>query len=209
MPTDAKPPAAAPSRTQAERRAATEGRLLDAAYSIVADHGVRAVTTAAVGELAGYSRGIVNHHFGSRDQLMSRLTEAVQGRFAPDPGSRRGRERVLSVVGDYLALVRSSPQDMRVFLRLWAAAIGNEEPGLRDAFTRRDARFRDYLEDAISEGLADGSIPPGTDASATAAVLVGLVRGIAMQCQYDPDLSADDRVRDAALALVSRSLDFS
>ena len=187
----------------------TEGRLLDAAYSIVADHGVRAVTTAAVGELAGYSRGIVNHHFGSRDQLMSRLTEAVQGRFTPDPGARRGRERVLSVVGDYLALVRSSPQDMRVFLRLWAAAIGNEEPGLRDAFTRRDARFRDYLEDAISEGLADGSVPPGTDASATAAVLVGLVRGIAMQCQYDPALSADDRVRDAALALVSRSLDFS
>ena len=72
MSTAAKPTAATPSRTQAVRRAATEARLLDAAFSIVADYGVRAVTTAAVGELAGYSRGIVNHHFGSRDQLMAR-----------------------------------------------------------------------------------------------------------------------------------------
>lgn len=199
-------PAASPSRTQAERRAATETRLLDAAYSIIADHGVRAVTTAAVGELAGYSRGIVNHHFGSRDQLMARLAETVQSRFAPDPGDRKGREHVLSVVDDYLALVCSSPRDMRVFLRLWAAAIGDEERALRDAFARRDALFRDYFEDAVTEGLADGSIAVGIDAAATAVALVGLVRGIAMQCQYDPALTADDRIREAAVALVSRSL---
>lgn len=206
MSSDAKPPAAAPSRTQAERRATTEARLLDAAYSIVADHGVRAVTTAAVGELAGYSRGIVNHHFGSRDRLMARLAEAAQGRFAPDPGPKRGREHVLCVVDDYLATVRSDPRDMCVFLRLWAAAIGNEEPSLRDAFTRRDAFFRDYFEDAIAEGLADGSIHGDVDAAATAVALVGLVRGIAMQCQVDPALAEDDRVRTAALALIDGGL---
>jgi AcrR family transcriptional regulator len=199
-------PATSPSRTQAERRAATEARLLDAAYSIVADHGVRAVTTAAVGQLAGYSRGIVNHHFGSRDQLMASLAETAQSRFTPDPGERKGREHVLSVVDDYLSTACSSPRDMRVFLRLWAAAIGDEEPALRDAFARRDALFRDYFEDAITGGLADGSIPAGIDAAATAVALVGLVRGIAMQCQYDPALAADDRVREAAVALVSRSL---
>jgi AcrR family transcriptional regulator len=203
---DAKLPAATPSRTQAERRATTETRLLEAAYGIVADHGVRAVTTAAVGERAGYSRGIVNHHFGSRDQLMMRLAETAQGRFAPDPGPRRGREHVLSVVDDYLATVRSNPRDMCVFLRLWAAAIGDEEPSLRDAFARRDAFFRDYFEDAITEGLTDGSIRGDVDASATAVALVGLVRGIAMQCQVDPALAGDDRARAAALALIEHGL---
>ena len=77
---------------------------------------------------------------------------------------------------------------------------------LRDAFARRDALFRDYFKDAITEGLSDGSIPAGIDAAATAVALVGLVRGIAMQCQYDPALAADDNVRAAAVALVSHSL---
>ncbi|WP_432834818.1 TetR/AcrR family transcriptional regulator [Dactylosporangium sp. CA-092794] len=205
MSTDATPPAER-SRTQAERRATTEARLLAAAYRIVADQGVRAVTTAAVGELAGYSRGIVNHHFGSRAELMVRLAEATQRNFVPDPGPRRGREHVLSVVDDYLALLHSSPADLRVFLRLWAAVVGNDEPSLDEPFTRRDKFFRDYFEDAINEGVADGSIRADIDPPATAVAIVGLIRGIAMQCQYDPALTRDDRVHAAALAFVDGAL---
>jgi AcrR family transcriptional regulator len=131
-----------------------------------------AVTTAAVGQLAGCSRGIANHHFGSRDQLMARLAGTVQRRFTPRSRQRKGREHVLSVVDDYLALVCSSPRDMRVFPRLRAAAIGDEEPALRDTFAGRDALFRDCFADAIRRGLADGSIPAGIDLAASAVALV-------------------------------------
>jgi AcrR family transcriptional regulator len=165
-------------RTQADRRATTESRLLDAAFRIVAERGVRAVTTAAVGELAGYSRGIVNHQFGSRDRLMIRLAETAQARFTPNPTG----------------------------LRLWAAAIGDEEPSLREAFTHRDAFFREHFEHAIAEGVTDGTIRTDIDPPSTAVALVGLVRGIAMQAQVAPDLASDDRIRAAALALVDRGL---
>jgi AcrR family transcriptional regulator len=194
------------ARTQAERRATTEARLLDAAFTIVADQGVRAVTTAAVGELAGYSRGIVNHHFGSRAELMARLAEAAQRRFVPDPGPRRGREQVLSVVEDYLAMLDSTPRDLRVFLRLWAAVVGNDEPSLGELFTRRDEFFRDYFQQAINDGVADGSVRADIDSAATAVAIVGLIRGIAMQCQYDPALATNNEVRAAALAFVDSGL---
>ncbi len=184
----------------------TETRLLDAAYGIVADRGVRAVTTAAVGEVAGYSRGIVNHHFGSRDQLMIRLAEATQRRFVPRREGERGGEHVLKVVDDYLTRLRDDPPLMRVFLRLWAAAIGGEEPGLRDAFTGRDEFFRDYFRDAIAEGVTDGSVRADIDPAAAAVAVVGLIRGIAMQSQYDPALAQDDQVRAAALAILGAGL---
>ena len=74
-------------RTQAERRAETERRVLDATMAIIASRGVRAVTMAAVGEAAGYSRGIVNHQFGTRQALMAAVAETVQSRFSPDPGA--------------------------------------------------------------------------------------------------------------------------
>jgi AcrR family transcriptional regulator len=194
------------SRTQAERRATTEQRLLEAAHEIVAEEGVRAVTTAAVGRRAGYSRGIVNHHFGSRAAMMVRLAEEAQSRFAPSPEGRRGREHVLSVVGDYLGMLHSRPQDLRVFLRLWSAAVGDEEPSLRCAFAERDAAFRDYFEAAIAEGVAEGTIRADIDGAATAVGLVGMVRGIAMQVQIDPGLLEGERLREAAVALVDHSL---
>ena len=198
--------AAAPARTQADRRATTESRLLDAAFRIVAERGVRAVTTAAVGDRAGYSRGIVNHQFGSRDGLMIRLAETAQARFTPNPTGLRGREHVLGVVGAYLNMASSDPRQARVFLRLWAAAIGDEEPSLREAFTGRDAFFREHFERAIAEGVTDGTIRADIDPASAAVALVGLLRGIAMQAQVAPDLTSDDSVRTAALALVDRGL---
>jgi AcrR family transcriptional regulator len=199
-------PSASAPRTQADRRATTESRLLDAAFRIVAERGVRAITTAAVGELAGYSRGIVNHQFGSRDGLMIRLAETAQARFTPNPTGLRGREHVLGVIDAYLAAAASDPRQARVFLRLWAAAIGDEEPSLREAFTHRDVFFREHFEHAIAEGVTDGTIRTDIDPPSVAVALVGLVRGIAMQAQVAPDLASDDRIRAAALALVDRGL---
>ncbi len=206
MATDAHAAGATRPRTQAERRATTEERLLDAAYRIIDERGVRAVTTAAVGELAGYSRGIVNHQFGSRDQMMVRLADVAQARFTPNPLGLRGRAHVLGVVDAYLAAVRSDPRQARVFLRLWAAAIGDEEPSLREAFIARDAFFRDHFERAIAEGVADGTIRADLNPAAAAVALVGLVRGIAMQWQVAPDLAEADDVRTAARALIDAGL---
>ncbi len=59
-------------RTQEQRRAETERRVLDAAMTLIAAHGSRSITLAQVGEAARYSRGIVYHHFGSREITRAR-----------------------------------------------------------------------------------------------------------------------------------------
>src|SRR2546421_53515 len=67
-------------RTQQQRRDQAETALLNAAAELAVEHGVRSLTLARVGERAGYSRGIVTHHFGSKQALLERRT-------------RRGRSR--------------------------------------------------------------------------------------------------------------------
>jgi AcrR family transcriptional regulator len=187
-------------RTQAERRAETERRVLDAAIGLIAEHGVRAVTMAAVGAAAGYSRGIANHQFGTRQGLIRAVAEEVQLRFAPNPEGLRGRARVLSLVDGYLGSLETRSVDARVFLRLWAAAIGGEEPELAAVFAERDAYFRDYVAGAIAEGVEDGELRPGVDAGAVAVAVVGQLRGIGLQWQ----LSASSIDLDAVRAEVSR-----
>jgi AcrR family transcriptional regulator len=193
-------------RTQAERRAETERRVLDATIAIISEHGVRAVTMAAVGEAAGYSRGIVNHQFGTRQALMAAVAETVQSRFSPTAGGLTGRERVVAMAGDYLLSLTSRPQDARVFLRLWIAAIGGEEPELRPVFERRDEHFRVAVAGATAEGLRDGTIRADVDPPAAAVAIVGQLRGIALQFQLAPEAFALEAVREEVVAWTNRAL---
>jgi AcrR family transcriptional regulator len=193
-------------RTQAERRAQTEERVLEATMEIIASDGVRAVTMAAVGEAAGYSRGIVNHQFGTRDGLMTAVAKLAQARFSPVAPELRGRERLRASVVAYLAAQRSDARDARVFLRLWIAAIGGEEPGLREAFVERDASFRSYFAAAVTQGIEDGTIRPDVDPDAAALALVGQLRGIGLQLQLAPDAADPDALSAEAAEWVERAV---
>jgi AcrR family transcriptional regulator len=66
-------------RTQEERSAATQARLLDAAVACLVELGYGATTTTVVAERAGVSRGAQLHHFATRAQLVG---AAVQHVFA-------------------------------------------------------------------------------------------------------------------------------
>lgn len=173
---------------------------------IIAEHGVYAVTAASVGEAAGYSRGIVNHQFGTRQALLAVVAETVQSRFDPNPDGRHGRQ-TRAVTGGPLSLVaRSEPQNARVFQRLMTAAISGEESGLQAVFAQRDEHFRQHVADALADGQRDHSIRPDVDPPATAAAIVGQLRGIALQLQLAPDFLELDALLTDAGQLIDRGL---
>ena len=90
-------------RTQRERREETERKVLAAATALIAQHGSRALTLAAVGEAAGYSRGIVSHHFGSRENLLRAVMRDAQA--FPQVWDDSGR--AITILERMATLVRS------------------------------------------------------------------------------------------------------
>jgi AcrR family transcriptional regulator len=62
-------------RTQAERRAETRGRLLKAARHVFAERGYHAASLDLVSERAGYTKGALYHHFGSKEGLLLALLD--------------------------------------------------------------------------------------------------------------------------------------
>jgi AcrR family transcriptional regulator len=192
-------------RTQGERRAATEHRVLEAAMDLAAAGGVRAVTLAAVGREAGYSRGIVSHHFGSRRALMDALARAVQGRFSPGPLTGSGLDRVLGLVDAYLGALRANARDAHVFLVLWTAAIASDED-LRPVFAERDGAFRSSMASAVRAGVADGSIRGDADPEASAVALVALMRGTSLQRLLTPDAIDLPAVREEIARMLRAGL---
>jgi AcrR family transcriptional regulator len=168
--------AATRRRTQAERRAETEQRLLEATKHVIGERGVGAVTFAAVGAQAGYSRGIITHHFGSRRGLMETLARSLQGLVPPAPRAPGGRDRVLAQVDLYLTTLQEHPRDTRVFAMLWAEAIAGD-PDLRPIFAERDAEFRDSFARALREDATHSALDP----DAAAMAIVGQLRGLGLQ----------------------------
>lgn len=71
----------APRRTQAERSAATRGRLVDAAIGCLVDRGYAGTTTLAVCRRAGVSHGSLLHHYGTRERLLGAALDAVYARL--------------------------------------------------------------------------------------------------------------------------------
>ncbi|MEZ5297594.1 MAG: helix-turn-helix domain-containing protein [Ilumatobacteraceae bacterium] len=64
---------------QAERSHRSSEALLDAAAELISEGGLGSMTFAAIGDRAGYSRGLVTARFGSKAGLVGALVRRVWG----------------------------------------------------------------------------------------------------------------------------------
>src|SRR3984957_12318073 len=69
-------------RTQAQRRELSDQRMLDAAFKLIERQGGSRTTLVEIGDLSGYSHGLVSHRFGSKEALVRAVTERLQHDFA-------------------------------------------------------------------------------------------------------------------------------
>ncbi|MEU8876357.1 TetR/AcrR family transcriptional regulator [Streptomyces javensis] len=181
-------------RTQQERRAQAEAALLNAAAELVVEHGVRSLTLARVGEQAGYSRGIVTHHFGSKQALIERLARATQAGFVPGLADLPpGLDRFLRLVDGYIGASGSAGTMNRAFLLLWSEAATASE--LAPIFRERDEAFRSDLRTDVAAGIADGDVRTDADPDDVAIAVLGQLRGIGLQHLLDPRAVDTARLR--------------
>lgn len=197
-----------PRRTQAERREGAERGLLDAAARLFARRGIDNTSLAEIGEEAGYSRGLVNHHFGSKATLVERLAARAQRAFLETFHPRSCADEVhalFAIVDDYLDRVAEGTAGSHAFFVMWGAAFP-EDSALREIFTADDRRFRKGVEALVRAGQKARSIHAKVDPKGFAVAFVALMRGIGAQFCVDPtgvDLAAS---RKAAVAFIHGAL---
>ncbi len=64
-------------RTQEERTASTRLALVEAAITVIHEHGYSGANTQMIAQCAGVSRGAMLHHFGTRAALMAEVVRHV------------------------------------------------------------------------------------------------------------------------------------
>jgi AcrR family transcriptional regulator len=173
-------------RTQSERRAETQGRLLDATIESLIDVGYAGTTIRRVTELAGVSQGAQSHHFPHRVDLVAsafeRLAERREARYTerarelPDDP----RERIRALL-DLLWEDFSSPL-FTVALKLWIASAEDEE--LRERLVPVERRIYRGLAQVAAE--VAGPLAAEPDFERRLAVATNTVAGLALVRGFDP-----------------------
>jgi AcrR family transcriptional regulator len=174
-----------------ERSDLSTARLLDAAAELIAEGGYDAMTLAAVGERAGYSRGLVTARFGSKDQLLAALVERITTGWShrnvlPRTVGQPGREGILILIDAIRAQAERDPRALRTLYALMFEALG-PNVALRQHFIEFHRTMCADLAKLVRRGQRDGSIRRGLRPEDEAMLVVAGLRGIAYQWRLDPD----------------------
>ncbi len=179
-----------PPNRQAERSHRSSEALLDAAAELISEGGLASMTFAAIGERAGYSRGLVTHHFGSKAGLFRAVLKRITANWTHDLeaalGERTGISAIEAAIDAHLAHVLRHPEYIRAQNILWGAAL---DPS--SEFKPNVAEFMRIQRESVAAwvrgGQEKGEILPEINPKRIAEQYYGGLIGINSQWLVSPD----------------------
>jgi AcrR family transcriptional regulator len=189
---------------QAERRAQTTQRLLDAAADVFAQRGFHAATVDDIADAAGYTKGAVYANFAGKDALFLALLDrhlddqvAQVDRIMAAPSDTDLRAKLRDASAEQLATGGSFGL---LTLEFWLYAA--RDATARDALAARYRRMRDRLAVVIAERDAVRGITNSKSPHELAALVLALDAGLFLQHLIDPDATTPQLRANALVALI-------
>lgn len=191
-------------RRQIEQSAASTAAILNAAIELIIEQGGK-VSMMAIGRRSGFSHGLVLARFGSKAGLIEAVLREAQRRFAEIVNTAtvetKGGMAKLHCLID--AFCGSASTEGNAFFVLLGESLG-PDPRLRVAFIRADETFRRYVQVMLQKAQTLGEIDPSIGTHAMATLLVGMLRGVAIQYCVNPVAFEIEAIRAEAHAFVAR-----
>jgi AcrR family transcriptional regulator len=197
--------AARPARWQQQKSARTRQRLIEAAIECLVQGGYVGLTTQAVAERTGVSRGAMHHHFPTRMELVSAVVEHVfyerMRLFLEDYLGEVARGAVGELVEIAAAAHWRSVQTREYAAYLELAVAARTDTELHGFFGPVEKRF-----DEVWIGEMIESFPQWRDQWETMKLANDLVTATHMGLLLQRNALGEERT-DAVHALVNRVLD--
>jgi AcrR family transcriptional regulator len=177
-------------RTQAERTALAEFRMVRAAIDLLNSAGIQGTTLVAIGEMAGYSRGLATHHFGSKAGLfrtvLKRVSAAWTEELVRNLEGKTGLQAMTTAIESHLAHALRHPEYIRAQNILWGAAL-DPSSEFKPNVTEFMRIQRESVAAWVEGGQESGEISKNIDADRIAEQFYGGLIGINSQWLVSPD----------------------
>jgi AcrR family transcriptional regulator len=113
--------------TQAERTALAEAKMINATIELLNTRGIAGTTLLAIGERAGYSRGLVSHHFGSKSGLfrkvLKHITSVWTQKLESSLKGAGGLAAILAALDAHREHLHTYPDHARAMYILWSGSF--------------------------------------------------------------------------------------
>lgn len=172
---------------------ARRARLVEASITCLARHGLQGFTVDNICRESGTSRGLITHHFGSKDALLAAVYAAVYGRLLDNLDRIGSQPRSLDdLVSLIFAASSLSLDELNVWLALWGEIAIN--PVLQDEHRRNYALYRERVARLISAYARSKRIT--VDSYEVATVMISLADGLWLELCIDRSQLSLARARD-------------
>lgn len=207
-------------QSQEKRSAISDQRMVAAAISLIVELGLAGTTLAAIGERAGYSRGLVTHRYGSKARLFGHVHDTVMADWiarvqaAVDEAS--GIDALHKIVEVLYSLLEAQPNEIRAMYLLRYASIDPGAEFRANVARAHRAQMRD-VERWIEAGQRDGSVAAAVDTSLMAQMFCAAIDGLIYRWLVSPRIpiralhdllkqQVDMAMRDALLTTPPRGV---
>ncbi|MFC8796367.1 TetR/AcrR family transcriptional regulator [Promicromonospora sp. NPDC057138] len=206
------------------RRERTRERLLDAAFTVFAHHGIRGASIEAVCEAAGFTRGAFYSNFSSKEELFLALAERAMRRqltSLESIGDELELDFVHDGVVDYeairtvLSVVITDPGDARqwALMRAELELLAMRDPAVGRPFLAQEEKLRAELGAAIRRILDSCGLRFTVDERTAVDLLLGVYESsaraavVANPTPEDGDASPDTAVLSRLIKLLMTPAD--
>ncbi len=171
------PPASARDHGKAQSRA----RLIEAAATAIYRHGLRGATIGEIQAISGLSRGMINLHFKTKENLLLAVAQDLSAHYSkrwnevarnPDLSAKQKLEGIIKVD---LAPDIMNARDVAIWFAFRSEVYSN--PEYRQYIDSRDSSFRDTMVDICNSLIGEGNYDDA-DASLATNCLIALLEGM-------------------------------
>lgn len=171
-----------PRRRQAERVALSDRRLTEAAIELLNERGTGGTTLQAIGDRAGYSRGLVTHRFGSKAGLFRHVVQDVnqswRARLDAAVAGSTGADAICAAANAMRRFMSGEPQRLRALYMLCFLSIdpsAEYRAKVAEALNVQRADVARWVREGQSRGLVDSAVSPGRFAEQFCASTYGII----------------------------------
>jgi AcrR family transcriptional regulator len=194
------------------RKAQTRACLLEAAARVYARFGFAGATLEEVASDAGFTKGAVYAHFGSKENLLLALVEEhLAGQVVEQlelfDRDRVTWERPLAGSERWMESLGDEPERFRLFIELWAYAQRDEPMRMRLAAALQQLRAT-FTGFAAASAADAGLEPPPHAGAQFANVMLGLGLGLGMLELTDPG-AVSPTLLGATISVLIRAMETS
>ncbi len=199
--------------TQAERTAISDKAMIDACIELILEHGTDKTTLQAIGEKAGYSRGLATYRFGSKAGLYDEVCKSISRRWLGylknDVGEAVGIEAMCTALDSFFRFVSDSPRDAQVLQILYCGAASPKSE-YRQTSANIHQRQQDDVAAWVRAGIENGEIRNDADPRSIAAQYIAYISGMTYLWLISPKSvdfkkANDDMKEHLRLSLIDRT----